>query len=755
MTKINVDQALRRAKALERKGAHAEARTVYLSVLEAFPKNARAQTALKRLPASLPPTKRALHPEKTQLDAVAADIQAGAFSAAIHKGEVLLKAHPDSFVLWNLQGAAYKKLGDLDKAEAAFRTAGTLKEDFAEAHHNLGIVLSEHGKYDAAVLSFEKAVALRPNAHDAHMRMGVALQNQGRFDAAIDAFERALALTTDDADIYCHMAVALKARGRFADSAAAYRRALALKPNDARISNNLGFALNDCGQLKEAIAAYQQAITLKPDYALAHHNLGDAYYAIGKLDDSIAAYKRVLELQPDATSTKAYMWYAMMQCCDWRVHDQMASEIAQLGITTEPIAPFPLLAMDDDAERQMQRSQAWVLEQYTGIVRRHVERPKRNPERLHIGYFGADFHTHPCLFLMMGVLTNHNPETVKVSVYSYGKDKTGDLRERAIQAVDQFHDVSDMADEAIVDLAHAHKVDVAIDLMGHTRNARLGLFQRGLAPIQVTYLGFPGTTGTTFTDYLVGDPTVIPVNRRNCFTEHVITLPYSYLANDNTLPIDDSPTTRADFGLPDDALVFCSFNNNYKIGPREFDIWMRLLSQIDGSVLWLLKSNPWSEANLRNEAAARGIDPNRLIFADKVAHSVHLARQRHADLFLDTFNYNAHTTASEALWAGLPLVTKIGDQFAARVAASLLKSIGLPELITTTEAEYEALILELAKDGNRRQAIREKLSANRGTQPLFHSEQNTRAFEDGLRQAYDLWFAGKAPQDIQVAAQKR
>ena len=289
-----------------------------------------------------------------------------------------------------------------------------------------------------------------------------------------------------------------------------------------------------------------------------------------------------------------------------------------------------------------------------------------------------------------------------------------------------------MADHAIADLARGHELDIAIDLKGYTRQSRPGLFALRLAPVQIAYLGYPGTMGADFIDYLIADPVVIPDGEKRFYTEKLLFLPNSYQPNDNRREIAQAGSSRADFGLPGDGFVFCCFNQNYKITPREFDIWMRLLGRVDGSVLWLLRSNEWAEANLRREARARGIDPDRLVFAGKLPHGEHLARHAHADLFLDTFNVNAHTTASDALWAGLPIVTRAGRQFAARVAASLLAAVGLPELIAGTDEAYEALALDLATDPDRLAAIRAKLAANRLSQPLFDTVGYTRDFEAAL-----------------------
>lgn len=324
------------------------------------------------------------------------------------------------------------------------------------------------------------------------------------------------------------------------------------------------------------------------------------------------------------------------------------------------------------------------------------------------------------------------------------------MRKRLIESVDVFHDVRELSDMQIVELARSEQLDIAIDLKGFTKDTRWAPFAHGLGPVQISYLGYPGTLGSDFIDYIVADPVVIPEDKRHHYSEQIIYLPNTYQPTDNKRVISDKVITRGDLGLPTDGFVFCCFNSNYKISPQEFDIWMRLLQRVDGSVLWLLRSNKWAEQNLKREAEARGVNAERLIFAEELPQAEHLARQKLADLFLDTFNVNAHTTASDALWAGLPVLTKLGNGFAARVAGSLLEAVGLPELVTETEEQYETLALVLVTNPERLAQIKAKLAENRLTQPLFDSEQYTRHLEAGYKMAYERKLNGQAPEHIFV-----
>ena len=550
------------------------------------------------------------------------------------------------------------------------------------------------------------------------------------------------------------LGAAYKANGQLDNAITAYERALSLNPDNAGAYNNMGNALKDQGKLEDAITAYERALSLKPDSAEAYNNMGVTLQEQGKLEDAITAYERALSLNPDHAEAEAQMLHQRQHVCDFSISAMLSDASARLGITTEIVTTFAGLCWMDNPEHQLQRSKTWAAEKYKHSPLPLPARPKIRLKRLKIGYFSADFYDHATMHLMAGLLRHHTAEQFEVFAYSYGRNKSDNWSEKASGSVDHFFDVAGQSDSQISDLARDHGLAIAIDLKGYTMHTRSGIFQYRLAPIQINYLGYPGSMGVDFIDYIIADPVVTPTNLRQFYSEKVIYLPHSYQPNDNTREIARTDTTRADFGLPENAFVFCCFNNNYKISPSEFDIWMRLLNKLDGSVLWLLKANKWAEKNLKREAQARGVDPDRLVFAEKVTHAEHLARHKHADLFVDTFNYNAHTTASDALWGGLPVVTKQGKQFAARVASSLLASVGLSELITNSEEEYEKLILDLAMQPQTLSEITLKLSKNRLTEPLFDTLRYTKNFENGLQKAYDLFFANEQPAEIWVTDDK-
>jgi predicted O-linked N-acetylglucosamine transferase (SPINDLY family) len=445
--------------------------------------------------------------------------------------------------------------------------------------------------------------------------------------------------------------------------------------------------------------------------------------------------------------------YQQAHICNWTAIQEDREYISELGISTQHVSPFAILSLEDAPERHRLRSELYAKQNFKQRPMPLPSRPKTKPSRLRIGYFSADFQDHATMYLMAKVFEAHDPEKFELYAYSFGPDKNDEMRQRLIKAVHVFDDVKMMNDKDIALLAQQDKIDIAVDLKGFTKGSRTGIFAYRAAPVQINYLGYPGTMGANFIDYIIADKVVIPEKHEPSYNENIIHLPYSYQVNDNTRVISECSMTRIEMGLPEQGFVFCCFNQNYKISPTEFDIWMRLLRKVEGSVLWLLKSNKWSEDNLRLEAEKRGISSERLIFAEKKPQAEHLARQRLADLFIDTFNVNAHTTTSDALWAGLPVVTKLGKGFAARVAGSLLSAIDMSELITETEQEYESLILDLATNPERLGAIKLELAANRLSKPLFNTELFTKHLEDGYQRAYQQYFDGKKPEAIYVPEQ--
>ena len=490
------------------------------------------------------------------------------------------------------------------------------------------------------------------------------------------------------------------------------------------------------------MAHQEQALAIQSDYTEAWINKGAALFELKRYEETIACYEKALAIQAQIDWVYGELVHARMKICLWNLFQEDKKILdLQVGANQKVIQPFPLLAISDDPLLHRQASAIFAHYQYpaNGALGPITKHPKE--KKIRIGYFSADFHNHATGYLLAELIELHDKNQFELIGISFGPSQSDEMRQRLEKSFDQFIDASAMSDIEIAQLSRELKIDIAIDLKGFTQNCRTGIFAYRAAPIQVSYLGYPGTMAADYMDYLIADKTLIPEQSQGAYSEKIIYLPHSYQVNDRKRVISEKVFTRSELGLPEQSFVFCCFNNNFKILPATFASWMRILKAVEGSVLWLFQDNPWAVENLKREALNHGIDISRLIFAEKMPLEEHLARHRQADLFLDTFPYNAHTTASDALWAGLPVLTLMGQSFASRVAASLLTAIGLPELITTTSQEYEALAIELAKNPEKLAALKEKLAKNRLTTPLFDTPQFTKDLERAYVQMYEDYQA--------------
>ncbi len=669
---------------------------------------------------------------------------------AIEAYNKALSLKPNYAEAYNNLGLTLQDLCKFNEAIEAYDRALSLNPDYAEAYNNLGIAFQNQNKIEEAIECYNKAVVLKPNFAEAHNNLGISLKNQGKLDEAIDSYNKALLLMPDYADAYNNMGNAFKYKGKLNKAIESYNNAISIKPNYAKGFINLGAAFKYQGKLDEAIEAYNKALSLKPDYIEAYHNLGNAFTDQGKQDEAIEAYEKALSLKPDYEAARVQKLYQQANICDWHSIEKDRKLIPSLGISEKHINPLAILSLEDAPKRHYMRSKIYAKNNFPEKPMSFPTKTLKKSERIRIGYFSSDFVSHPVAYLIAKVIEIHNRDKFDIFAYSLIGSKDDELRKRLTKSFDVFKDVSGISDKEVAVLCRQDNIDIAIDLNGYTRNSRSSIFAYRAAPIQINFLGFPGTMGADFIDYIIADKYLIPPNNSKYFTEKQLYLPNTYMPTDNSREFSNRLISRSDMGLPDKAFVFCCFNNNYKISDLEFDIWMRLLSKVKGSVLWLRRSNQLSDKNIIKAAKKRNICASRIVFADKLPMKEHLTRHKLADLFIDTFSFNAHTTASEALWSGLPVVTKQGQGFAARVAASLLNAIGLPELITENDHDYESLILELATNPNKLFQIKEKLAANRLSQPLFDTELYTKHLEIGYQTAYQNYCDGKVPETIIV-----
>jgi protein O-GlcNAc transferase len=696
-----------------------------------------------------------------------------------------LALKPDYAEALNNRANLVRDLGRPAEALTGYDQALALKPDYAEALASRGEVLLGQGHPEAAIASFDRALAIRPdNAETLNIR-GNALYAAGRYDEALASFDHALAIRPDSAGALNNRGNALIALHRPDEAIASYDRALLLKPDYIEALNNRGAALLSVKRAAEALAEFDRALAITPDFADALTNRGVALRDLRHPEAALASFERALTIEPDhvdALQNRGYILRGLKDyeaaaeaftrllnvqprreyiagelvrlrnhCCDWGDYRHHIKWItANINENKRIITPFTFLSVSDNAETQCRCAKLLVNDKFpnveclkwNGAIYRH--------DKIRVAYLSGEFREHAVVHLAMGLFETHDKSRFETTAISLGQNSTGKLQSKLETAFTHFIDVQDKSDHDVAALLREMEIDIAIDLNGHTGGARPGIFSFRPAPIQVNFLGYPGTTGAEFIDYIIADRFLIPENQHAFYTEKVVYLPDTYQPNDSNRRIGEDATTRREAGLPESGFVFCSFNNNYKITPQVFDIWLRLLHQIEGSVLWLLGSNPAAVRNLRHNAEMSGIVPDRLVFAPHLGVEDHLARHRLADLMLDTLPYNAHTTASDALWAGLPIVTCPGASFAARVTGSLLHAVGLPELIAETLADYEAMALDLARNPGKLAAIKAKLWRNRDTCPLFATDRYRRHIESAYTTMYQRYQRGEPPASFAV-----
>jgi predicted O-linked N-acetylglucosamine transferase (SPINDLY family) len=605
--------------------------------------------------------------------------------------------------------------------------------------------------YAGAEPLLRAALDLAPGRPSIVNNLAAALIGQEKFTEARSLARQATTAEPNNAEAWLNLGRCLEADKDYAGALAAYDRSLGLRPGYAEAWCSTGNIHKAQLDFQKAQAAYEKAIALNPDFAEALGNLAMLYLILEKPAQAIAPIDRAIALKPGLPYAYGARLQARMALCDWSSYEIDTATVTRSIAEGRPgILPFPFLGVPAGPDLQKRCAEIYCAGKYPGISAASLPARDDGDARIRIGYFSADMHIHAIGFLVAGLFEQHDRSGFEIHCFSFGPPSNDEMRQRLRAGVDHFHDVRGRSDAEICDMARRLQIDIAVDLTGYTRNERPGIFARRAAPVQVNYLGFPGTMGAPFMDYIVADRVIIPPEHFPHYTEAVVHLPQTYQATDNRRPIAPRRPSRAECGLPADGFVFCSFNNNYKITPDVFDIWMRLLGKVPGSVLWLLESSNGISDKLRAEAQRRNVAPDRLVFAKRAASPDHLARQALADLFLDSFHYNAHTTASDALWAGLPVLTRIGNTFAGRVAASLLQAAGLPELVTDSAQAYEAAALALAREPQRLQAIRARLAAQRESCALFDTPRFTRGIEAAYRAMRDRRLRGQPPAPIAI-----
>lgn len=677
--------------------------------------------------------------------------QARDIAEALRLLAAAVAAQPNSAAALTNLGLVLQASNRHEDALAHYERALSLQAGVPEILFNRGNVLHALNRPREALESYDRALALRPHYADALTNRGNVLLALNRPEEALQSHDRALALRPDYPEALNNRGAALAQLNRPEQAAESYNRALALRPNDAGARSNLGNALKRLGRMAEALASYDRAIELDANFSDAWFNRADLLKELGRHREAIESYRRALALNPDQPYALSDAADARLAICDWTRWAEWSGELLrQAGAGRALVRPFTFLSFGAEPAAQLLCAQRYLADQIPVLPPPMSNGIRRGGGKLRIAYVSADFRAHATSYLLARLIEIHDRKDFHVIGVSLGRSDTSAMRMRLIRAFDEFHDVDFMSDREAAALIHERRTDIAIDLKGYTKNARIGIFSHRPAPIQASFLGYPGTTGAGFIDYIVADRIVLPLDRQPFVSESIVHLPDSYQVNDSGRIVAAANPTRAEAGLPPEGFVFCCFNNSYKITPPIFDIWARLLAAVDGSVLWLLHDNADAADNLRREAAARHVDPRRLVFARRLPVEEHLARHRLADLALDTLPVNAHTTAADALWAGLPIVTCIGDSFAGRVCASLLHAVNVSELISGSLGDYEALALKLATDPQALARLRRKLAQNRPSCPLFDTDRFRRHIEAAYRTMWDIRQRGERPRSFSI-----
>jgi protein O-GlcNAc transferase len=672
---------------------------------------------------------------------------------ALHSYDKALALGPKHPEAWNDRGNALAALKRFDDALASYDRALALRPDDARTLSNRGVALTELRRFADSLASFDRVLAINPDHIEALNNRGIVLTELGRYEDAFADYERILA-TGEHAEALNNRGNALVQLRRFDEALASYDRALAVKPDHTAALNNRAGALVGMGRWNEALAAYDRLLAIQPNWAEALANRGNALMELKRHEEAARDFAAAIAADPECKYARGKLLHARMQSCDWSAWTRESALLHDEVEREKPcVTPFPFLALSDSPAHQLLCAGTYVQDKCPPSPTPLWRGERYGHDRIRVAYVSADFREHATAYLIADLLERHDKDRFEIVAVSMGGgDAPSPMRKRIEGAVERLVDIDRMGDNEAACLIRDMEVDIAVDLMGFTQGGRPEILARRPAPVQVSYLAYPGTMGAEYVDYLIADRFVIPEEQRAHYGEKIAFLPDAYQANDSKRTGSYRVPSRGEAGLPQDGFVFCCFNQSFKIVPDVFAVWMRLLRQIEGSVLWLLDGGASAVRNLRHAADQRGFAAHRLIFAPRIDVDDHLARHALADLFLDTLPYNAHTTASDALRMGLPVVTCVGNTFAARVAGSLLRAAGCPELIAGSPADYEALALTLARNGEVRTAIRDRLVRGRNVCRLFDTDRLRRHIESAYETMWQRSRDGMPPADFAVAA---
>jgi protein O-GlcNAc transferase len=634
-----------------------------------------------------------------------------------------------------------------------------IKDNFNDEklHFLIGTSFLQLENYQQARNYLDISIKINPNVPHIYNSRGIVFSKTKKFENAIKDFDKAILLKKDFFEAYLNKAIVLKNIKKFDEGIRCFNECIKLEPQNPKIYLNLGNLLTEFEKYQEAKNVYDKAIILNNKYAEAYDARGDVMRELSKINQndknfelSIKDYQEAFKLNERLDYVFGKIVHTKMLLNDWSDFNKQLQVITDgLKNNKKIIIPFPLLSLIDDAQKHKNNSILFA-KTYVPTISENFKKKTITNDKIKIGYFSADLNAHAVSHLICKMLRLHDKKKFKIYCYAFGFKEKDELHKSIEKSVDVYRDIRNINDHEAALLARKDEIDIAIDLQGYTSKHRSAIFANKAAPIQINYLGYPGTMGAKFIDYIIADKNLIPENSQKFYSEKIIYMPHNYQVQNDGLKTAKTAPSKTELGLPEDYFIFCAINNNYKILPEVFDTWMKLLEEVEQSVLWLLETNGAAKNNLLKEARARKINSDRIIFMKKTTHDIYLSQFQHADLFLDTFVYNAGATASNALWMGLPVLTKIGQSYTSRMASSLLNSIGLPELITSSTEAYIKLAVALATDTNKLNSIKLKLKENRLKKPLFNTEKFTRDFEIGLQKVYKNYLENNEPKNISV-----
>jgi len=648
-------------------------------------------------------------------------------------------------IVYNLLGASYSAINIHQEAVNAYLNALKLDPNNEEVFRNLGKSYSKLGEDKKAYESFEKANTIKPNNADAICGIGLLDLKNNKFKESIDKFTLAIQYNKNFFQAYYNQAIAQNYVGNLVEAQNSYLEAIRINKNYYQAYNNLGSILIKTKKTHDAIKVLENAIKIKPNYIQALTNLGVAYLDLKKYENALNYFNKALALDTFYVKAISQKLYLMRKICNWSEDKFLEKNLNLINDSKIEVTPWQLLSLDDDPETELIRAKKYGdqfgFKKFKSIFKN---------TKIKLAYFTSDFYEHAGMINMEGIFKNHDKNKFEIYAFDYGTFHNDSTHQRIKKYFDHFFYINQMSDEDVINIIKKHNIDIAIHRNGYSQNSRNSLFANKLAPLQISFLGYPGTMGAKFIDYIIADKVVIPEKNKKFFLEKIIYLPHTYYPTNNERKISKKDFHKTDLKISNEAFVFGSFNNSYKISSKEFSIWMNLLKKINNSYLILLINDDITKKNLTREIISHNQDPDRVKFLNFIDNNEHLARHQVIDLYLDTFNYNGHTSSVDALYAGVPVLTKIGKSFTSRVCASILEAIQMPELIVSNEEEYFNLAFEIATNEKKYKKLKKDLRTNLEIAPLFNTQKYVKNLEKGYKLALDEKIKNDNTHDIEI-----